>query len=83
MAASRPQTGAGNVTGVSYEREITVTSRPAEVYVVSMHDSVLLLVDGPPTDENTALVDEMRASFVATGTPAADVEVIWQGRPRA
>ena len=83
MTASRLQTNAGNVADVSYEREITVTSRPADVCVVSMDDSVLLLVDGPPTDENTALVEEMRASFVSTGTPASEVEVIWQGRRRA
>ena len=67
---------------MSNEREISVTGRPADVCVVSMDDSVLLLVDGPPTDENTALVEEMRASFVATGTPASDVEVIWQRRAR-
>lgn len=67
---------------MSHEHEVTVTKRPAEVFVVSMSDSVLLLVDGPPTDENTRLVEEMRASFVATGTPAADVDVVWRGRAR-
>ena len=65
------------------EDEISVTRRPADVCVVSMDQSVLLLVDGPPTSENTELVEEMRASFVATGTPAADVEIIWHGRTRS
>lgn len=67
---------------MTHERETSVTSRPADVCVVSMDDSVLLMVDGPPTEENAALVEEMRASLVATGTPATDVEVIWQGRRR-
>jgi hypothetical protein len=61
-----------------------VTPRPAEVFVVSMGGSVLLMVDGDETPTNRELVDEMRASFEATGTPADEVQVIWQSarRPR-
>ena len=62
--------------------ELRVTPRPAEVFVVSMGGSVLLMVDGEENETNRDLVDEMRASFAATGTPADDVEVIWQGRRR-
>jgi len=60
-----------------------VTPRPAEVFVVSMGGSVLLMVDGDETPTNRELVDEMRASFEATGTPADEVQVIWQGARRA
>lgn len=56
-----------------------VTSRPAEVFVVSMGDTVLLMVDGEPTPENEGLIEEMRTSFVTTGTPQDEIEVIWQG----
>ncbi|HVM55796.1 MAG TPA: hypothetical protein VM262_21605 [Acidimicrobiales bacterium] len=56
-----------------------VTSKPAEVFVISMSDTVLLLVDGEPTERNESLVEEMRSSFVSTGTPADTIEVIWQG----
>jgi hypothetical protein len=63
-------------------REPRVTPRPAEVFVVSMGGSVLLMVDGEETPINRELVDEMRASFTATGTPADEVEVIWQSGPR-
>lgn len=59
-----------------------VTARPAEVFVVSMNGTVLLLVDGDATDENRSLVDEMRESFEATGTPSEQVEVVWQHRTR-
>jgi hypothetical protein len=59
-------------------REPRVTPRLAEVFVVSMGGSVLLMVDGDETPTNRELVDEMRASFAATGTPSDQVEVIWQ-----
>jgi hypothetical protein len=60
-----------------------VTPRPAEVFVVSMNGSVLLMVAGEENPTNRELVDEMRASFEATGTPAEEVQVIWQsGRRR-
>lgn len=62
--------------------ELRVTPRPAEVFVVSMGGSVLLMVDGEENPTNRALVEEMRASFAATGTPVDDVEVIWQARRR-
>jgi hypothetical protein len=64
------------------QRRTRVTPRPAEVFVVSMGGSVLLMVDGEESPANRELVDEMRASFVATGTPADAVEVIWQTAPR-
>lgn len=62
--------------------ELRVTPRPAEVFVVSMGGSVLLMVDGEENQANCDLVDEMRASFAATGTRPEDVEVIWQARRR-
>lgn len=65
------------------QREARVTPRLAEVFVVSMGGSVLLMVDGEETPANRELVDEMRASFLATGTPADEVEVIWQAARRA
>lgn len=65
------------------QEAIRVTERPAEVFVVSMNGTVLLLVDGAATPDNQALIDEMRDSFVATGTPADDVQVIWQSRRRS
>lgn len=62
--------------------ELRLTPRPAEVFVVSMGGSVLLMVDGEENETNRDLVDEMRASFAATGTPSDSVEVIWQGGRR-
>jgi hypothetical protein len=64
------------------QRATRVTPRPAEVFVVSMGGSVLLMVDGDETPANRELIDEMRASFTATGTPPDEVEVIWQSGPR-
>ncbi len=59
---------------------IHVTPRPAEVFVVAMNGRVVLMVNGDATDETRSLVDEMRESFVVTGTPADQVEVVWQHR---
>jgi hypothetical protein len=58
--------------------DVRVSPRPAEVFVVSMGGSVLLMVDGDENPTNRALIDEMRASFEATGTPSDEVQVIWQ-----
>lgn len=59
---------------------IKVTPHPAEVFVVAVNGRVVLMVDGDATEDAINLVDEVRESFVVTGTPADQVEVVWQHR---
>ena len=49
----------------------------ADVVVVSMPDAVLLMVTGRRTEENLALVDEVRDSLVVSGTCAEVIDVLW------
>jgi hypothetical protein len=49
----------------------------ADVVVVSMPDAVLLMVTGRRTEENVALVDEVRDSLVVSGTSAEVIDVLW------
>lgn len=49
----------------------------ADVVVVSMADTILLMVTGRRTPENVALIDEVRTTLVATGTPTDAIAVIW------
>ena len=59
----------------------TTTRLPDQVFVVSMAGNVLLMVDGPQSPTNNDLVDEIRASFVATGVHDDEISVVWQASP--
>lgn len=58
------------------------TSSPptADVLVVSMPDAVLLMVNGPHSEENQLLVGDVVRSLVVCGTPAAAIDVLWRER---
>ena len=42
-----------------------------------MTGAVLLMVSGHHTPENAALVEEVRATLIETGTAAGDIDVLW------
>jgi hypothetical protein len=49
----------------------------ADVFVAWDCGKVLLVVDGAPCPETDQLLEEMRDSFVTTGIPREDVQVVW------
>ena len=78
---THPLRPARDVTVTAEHRDSTERERrPADVIVVSVDDTVQLVVDGAPTPESEHLVQEMRKSFVETGWAAEDVAVVWRTR---
>lgn len=76
------QLRSGRRVTVTAEHGATVdrSRRRADIIVISVDDTVQLVVDGTPTPENERLVEEVRTSFVETGWDAADVAVVWRAR---